>query len=303
MNLQAADLNNNNSKGVSYWSGFLMTIGFALIGFVISGAVLGIFIKGDVNAFKNPANANFIRIAQTLTVIVSMFLPAVFAAMMLNKKPFQLLGFTKNIEGSQVAFTLLIAFTSIIVAGSLGYLTKELPIPAEWKLEFDKLEDSYMEQVGIIMDLKTVGGYLLSLVLIAFLPALCEEVLFRGGLQNFLTKATSKPWLSIIIISILFSLVHFSFYGFIARMFLGIMLGAIFYYTKNIWLSILAHFFNNALAVTVAFVMTQQGKTMKDAMNEDFSGAYFGLLGIPVLILTFIQLKNISKKNLVIDQQ
>jgi len=148
----------------------------------------------------------------------------------------------------------------------------------------------------VMLDAKGIGGYLLSIFVMALLPAMSEEMLFRGGLQNFLTRATKKPWLSIIVVSILFSIVHFSVYGFLVRFFLGIVLGYIFYSTGSIWLSMTAHFFNNALAVSGIFFMTAQGKSMKEAMSKDVSATYWGFLAIPIVIWLFSLLIRATKK-------
>lgn len=272
-----------------------MLIGLALLGLVVSGAI-SVFLltatgKPAIEAINDPENAGMLRLIQAISVLISMFLPAVIVASMLNRKPFQLLGYRKDAELKQVGLVALIVFTSLFIAGSLGYLNKAIPLPDYLKTKFDAAEQSYTDQVEMMMDFKNIGGYIISLLIMAFVPAVCEETLFRGGLQNFLSKAIKSPWISIIIVSILFSIVHFSFYGFLPRMFLGFVLGLIFYYTGNIWLSITAHFFNNALAVTAAYVSIQQGKNIKEAMNEDVSVSYWGFIAIPILVLLLIALK------------
>jgi membrane protease YdiL (CAAX protease family) len=282
-----------------------MLTGIAILGFVVSGFIGAIILlsvsggsfAGIKDALNNPANAGTIRMVQTVSVVISMFLPAWFVANILNRKPFYLLGFRKGIRVKQVGLIILIMIASGLIAVTLGYVTKLIPLPPAWKLSFDRMESSYIEQVGMMVDLKSFRGYIMSILLMAFLPALCEETLFRGGLQNFLTRATKNPWLAIIIVSILFSAIHFSFYGFLVRMFLGIVLGCIFYFTGNIWLSVLLHFLNNAVAVTQAYYLAQQGKDLKDALNNDISPSYWGIVAVPVLVLLFRALKNTSQKN------
>jgi len=295
-------MNNNNSKGVSYTTGFFMLIGFSVLGLVIAG-IIGLIILlvatgqsvTDVEkAMTSPENAGIARATQIISVFISMLLPAWIVASFLNRKPFQLLGFRENTRLKQIGIVIAIAISALFIAGALGYLNKLIPISPEMKFQFEKLETSYARQVESMIDLKSFGGYLISLVMMAFFPALCEEVLFRGGLQNFLARAIGKAWIAIIVVSIIFSLVHFSFYGFLPRMFLGIMLGLIFYYTGNIWLSIIAHFFNNALAVTQMYLLTQQGKNIKDVMNDDMP-FYWGLIALPVFILLFTALKKSSQ--------
>jgi hypothetical protein len=73
-------------------------------------------------------------------------------------------------------------------------------------------------------------------------------------------------------------------------------LGYIFYTTGNLWLSITAHFFNNALAVSAIFFMTSQGKSMKEAMSKDVSATYWGFLALPIIVWLFTALIKNSKK-------
>jgi uncharacterized protein len=294
-NLLLVDTNYNNSKGVSFTAGFFLLIGLALVGLVISSVItigaLSFTGKPVIDAVNDPKNADLLKALQAISVVLSMFLPSLVVASILNRKPFQLLGYQKDTELKQIGLVVLIMFTSLFVAGSFGYLNKAIPLPEYWRAKFNAAEKSYADQVEMMINLKSFGGYVLSLVIMAFLPAVCEETLFRGGLQNFLSRATRSPLLAIIVVSILFSIVHFSFYGFLPRMFLGIVLGLIFYYTGNIWLSITAHFLNNALAVTVAYVIAQQGKTVTEAMKEDVQTYYWGFLAIPILLLLFLALR------------
>jgi membrane protease YdiL (CAAX protease family) len=147
--------------------------------------------------------------------------------------------------------------------------------------------------VEAIIGLNNVGEYIIALIVMAFLPALCEETLFRGGLQNFLTRSTKMPWLSIIIVSILFSLAHFSFYGFLSRLFLGAILGLLYHYSGRIWLNILAHFFNNAFAITALYVYKLQGKSLEEAISEKTS-TFWGILALPIIIILLIAFKKIT---------
>ncbi len=295
--------NYNNSTGVSYISGFFILIGLALLGLVVSSfftlALLS-FTGGNAAAIKeainDPKNADLIRLSQAVSVVVSMVIPALITALMLNHKPVRLLGFKKDVSLTQLGLVITIMFCALFVAGGLAYLNKNLAQAIGWGSWAETLEKTYNEQVVVMMDLKSSSGYLTSILIMAFLPAVAEEMLFRGGLQNFLTRAIRMPWLSILVVSLLFSLVHFSVYGFLVRFFLGIVLGYIFYYTGNLWLSITAHFFNNALAVTTIFLFARQGKSIEEAMSKEVSPSYWGLLALPVVIWLFIALLKNTRK-------
>jgi len=80
-------------------------------------------------------------------------------------------------------------------------------------------------------------------------------------------------------------------FGFFSRLFLGIVLGLIFQYTGRLWLCVLAHFVNNAIAISVVYYMKTQGKPMEVIM-QDNGGSYWGLLTIPVVVILLMRLRN-----------
>lgn len=293
----------NDSKGISYLGGFFMLIAFAVAGLVFSAILrdqiwlqmTGKSLSEMEKGMTDPANSNVIKIIQSIMTVLGFFVPTIVTAFLLSKRPIKLLGFSSDIHVSQIGLVVLLIGASLLAATSLSYLTNYLPLPESWRISFDKWEEAYNRQVSAIISLKTGWDYFIALVVMAFLPALCEETLFRGGLQNFLTRGTNRPWLSIVIVSILFSLVHFSGYGFLSRLFLGVVLGAIFHYSGKLWLSIAAHFINNALAITIFYISTQQGKPLQEAMKQDATN-FWGIVAVPVVVVLFVAFKRASMK-------
>jgi membrane protease YdiL (CAAX protease family) len=291
----------SNSKGISYSAGFFILIGFAITGIIVASVIsipiwtnmTGRSIKEMDTAITDPANSNAVRIIQSITAIIGFLLPAILTAFLLNRKPLKLIGFYGKINWKQVGLVLAIMFVAVIVSGFLSYVNEMIPITESLKLKFEKMEADYNQQVEAIIGLNNAGEYILALIIMAFLPALCEETLFRGGLQNFLTRSTKMPWLSIIIVSILFSLAHFSFYGFLSRFFLGAVLGLLYQYSGKIWLNILAHFFNNAFAITALYIYKLQGKSLEDAINDKAS-TFWGILALPIVIVLLMVFKKIT---------
>ena len=212
----------------------------------------------------NPANGNAIRVVQVLSTFFGFFLPAYLTSALLSRKPFKLMGFKTVFNYKQFFVVLAIMIAAIYLAGALGELNQQIPISKSAAERFKHLEDMYGDQVQAIANIRSFKDYIISMIIIALLPAIFEETFFRGGMQNFLTRSTKMPWLAIVITSVLFSLAHLSYYGFLSRMALGIVLGLIYYYSQSIWLSIVAHFCNNGVAVTFMYVLSKQGKSFKD---------------------------------------
>jgi membrane protease YdiL (CAAX protease family) len=299
----------SHSKGISYTAGFFILIAFAIAGILISDVIsryvwsvmTGLDIAQFTTGMTNPANASAYKVAQVI-IMLGILVPAHIVASMLSREPLKLLGLSERINSKQVGMVVLITGAALLVGGGLSYINHEIPIPANWKAEFDKLEASYKDQAKTILDLKTTGDYIIALIVMGFLPAFCEETLFRGGMQNFLTRGTRIPWLAIIIASLIFSLAHFSFYGFLFRFLLGAVLGLIYHYSGRLWLSILAHFINNALVVTIYFVYTRQGKSIDEVMNQEGS-SYWGLLALPLLILLFVVYRRMNYGSAILSKQ
>lgn len=110
-------------------------------------------------------------------------------------------------------------------------------------------------------------GLLTNIVIIAIVPAIGEELTFRGVLQNILVRHTKNAHIAIIAAAALFSAIHMQFYGFLPRMLLGIIMGYFYYYTKNIWVPILMHFVNNATVTVLEYLHT---KGISDIDPESF---------------------------------
>ena len=92
-----------------------------------------------------------------------------------------------------------------------------------------------------------------NIVVMAIAPAFCEELLFRGVIQNQLEKWFKNAHIAVWVAAIIFSAIHFQFYGFFPRMILGAALGYLLVYGKSLWLPIVAHALNNFMAVVVAW--------------------------------------------------
>ena len=129
----------------------------------------------------------------------------------------------------------------------------------------------------------------INLIVIAALPALGEELFFRGALQALFVRILKNEQLAIWCIAFIFSAIHFQFYGFIPRMLLGVFFGYMLLWSKNIWIPIFAHFVNNATVTILAFYYTRQGKTYAELVTSDSYSfiVYLGSLISGLVIVYF----------------
>lgn len=130
------------------------------------------------------------------------------------------------------------------------WINMQLPLP-DWMLQ---LEDSTEQMIKGLLVMEHPGELLFNLLVIAVLPAIGEELLFRGVVQQQLARWIN-PVLAIWVTAILFSAIHMQFAGFFPRMLLGAVLGYVFYWSRSLWLPIAAHFVTNGMQVIGVYVM------------------------------------------------
>lgn len=295
-------------KQVSYTAGFFMLIAFGVAGLMFSGLLGGLvwnLMTGQPieEMQKNIGNTAYLaefQVFQSLRMFMGMLVPTIVTATFLSHNPGKLVGFKSNIKSWQVFFTIAIILCGLAISSGLGYLSYQLPLGKTVKEFFDQIEGNYAEQAMGLIDLKTVQSLVISIIVMALVPAVCEEAFFRGGLQNFLYRSNKNPWISVVVVSLIFSAIHISGYGFLSRFALGIILGLIYHYSGNIWLSILAHFINNTIAVLMMYGQVQSGKSAVEVMN-DKTGSYWGLLALPVVVLLFVMMNKRARQTELAD--
>ena len=149
-----------------------------------------------------------------------------------------------------------LVFVSMPVTTQLGLWNENMKLgPAFEKIEeiIKSLEETAAAATEKLLNTDTIGGLLVNLIVIALIPAVGEELTFRGVVQQGLTRRMN-PHVAILIASAIFSFIHFQFYGFLPRLFLGMVLGYMFYVSGSLWISMLMHFLNNGFAVVVYYL-------------------------------------------------
>lgn len=291
----------NQKPLINYPSQFALLIGLMGLFMIITALIvpfLGSFLmhippSQVLKKINLPEFTDASRILNTLAAMFSFLLPALVLAKLVSNRPFSQLGFSSSINAKQVFLLVVITFASMVLSGALGELNEIIPIPAKWFAKAKAMEDDYKATMMVMANMKNNVDYILSLLVMAAAPALVEEVLFRGGFQQVLIGWTKNKWAGIILTSVIFSAIHFSYFGFLPRLGLGIVLGLVFFYSKNIWLNILLHFLNNAFVVTQLYAVSRQGKSIQKPMDESMP-LWWGAIALVVLWILFRTFKKES---------
>jgi hypothetical protein len=175
----------------------------------------------------------------------------------------------------------------------LGDITEKIPAPKSMLAWANGLEEQYKKALMAMTQMKSGTDLLFSVMAVAFIPAIVEELYFRASLQKVLMDWSGKPYLSILITAIIFSAFHFSYFGFLSRMSLGIVIGCVYYYTKTIWLPILMHFINNAIGIITLYFVRSDPQKVNTVLEGNLTYYWF-FVAIIVVYFILKKLKNTS---------
>jgi membrane protease YdiL (CAAX protease family) len=200
------------------------------------------------------------------------------------------LGIRQLPDFRSVGMGIALIFSSIPLVLFLYSINKALPIPDYLR----NMEAQATEAIKGLLIMDHPGELMANLVIIALLPAIGEEVVFRGVLQRQVQRVIFPTWLAILIAAAIFSAIHLQFEGFLSRWLLGVLLGWLYWQTGNLWVPAIAHFFNNAIQVLGQYLYKNDISTVDLEKDIDVPW-YFALVSL-VLVLWIIR-NNASTSN------
>lgn len=257
-----------------------------LLLFIVAGAIvftaMGQLIASGIyhadNMYKAESPAGFVRITQTCASIGMFLFPALLFSYCHDRKWFTYSDATRKPHHLLVNAALVLSIVMLPLVAILSQWNEAIQFPegvARWMRQMEDQTDLVMKFLTVDRSSTTL---VLNLFVLALVPAVCEEFMFQGTIQAFLTKWSAKPHLAIWITAVIFSAIHLEFYGFIPRMLLGAYLGYLFYWSGSLWLPILAHFLHNALSLIVDYTFQGRGIDLDNMRFTDIHGA------VPVVI-------------------
>ncbi len=143
-------------------------------------------------------------------------------------------------------------------------------------------EDKAMKTTMALLKMENIGVFMINIGMIAILPAIAEELMFRGGLQRAFGRMFNNPHIAIWFSAFIFSAIHMQFYGFIPRLLLGATFGYLYFWSGSLWYAMFGHFVNNAYAVCAAWYMQKNNIPLSEA-DKTLNIAWYGYIVSAVL--------------------
>lgn len=294
---------------MSHIAQFLMMILLAVGGLILGGLICGIIIvmiygpSGfssmlSMNENMSVSALNSLKIMQMGSSVFGFLIPAIFFSKVLVRQK----SYLKNNWHFPLMLLLLVFFIMLVSSPLMEMLitfNQKMVLPQSLKgLErwMRNMEDTAGKQTEILLQMKSPLTFLVNLLMIAILPAIGEEFIFRGCFQQIFTSWTKSIHWGVWLSAALFSFIHFQFFGFLPRMLLGIFFGYFAAWSGSIWPGVLGHFLNNGTALVVSYLY--QNKLIKVNPDEqqmfDWKSYVFSIL---ITVVLFLAYKKLSEKS------
>lgn len=242
----------------------ISAVAFTLLSTVVVTGLYGIpmyQLENMLQDVKNPLTLQVLKVIQTGSTIGTFIVPAWVLAYLFHGDPKEYLQLRKLAPATSLLWVGLGMLTAVPLINLLGDLNSKMHLPSflapveQWMRDS---EDKAAVLTEAFLDMPDPGALLFNLFMIALLPAIGEEWLFRGVVQRLFSEWSGKKQVGIWAAALLFSAMHLQFYGFVPRLLLGALLGYLLLWSGSIWLPMLAHFLNNAAAVIAAYLYQHQ---------------------------------------------
>ncbi len=260
---------------------------FALGGIALAKVIYGVSIQEVtdlMNIDKQAQNIQVLKFLQIFNTLGIFLIPSFLFMFLFIKNPLQEVGLKKSIDFTNIIGIILLFITLIPLINYMVALNGKLQLPeslTSLEVWMRASEEKAAQLTKIFLKMEGWGDLSFNIFLIAILPAISEELLFRGVVQKVINKNLQNKHIGIWISAILFSAVHMQFFGFLPRMVLGAFFGYLLVWTGSLWAPILAHFLNNGMAVLLYYFLGD--KTMENEVDQ--LGASEGTYSYTILAL------------------
>lgn len=276
-------------------------LAFLLIAMVLAIPLFGISSMMNIPAIGDLSDPESIRLLKYFQVVQSVGLfivPPFVLAWLFHGQIAEYLLLNKKSTSTSIFLVAILVVFSLPLTNFIGEWNTRMEFPeflAGLERWMKNAEKNAAELTEAFLKVKTTGGLLFNLFMIAFLPAIGEELLFRGVIQRIFSNWTRSHHWGIWISAILFSALHVQFYGFVPRMLLGVLFGYLLIWSGSMWLPILAHFFNNGFAVVAMYLI--DNNILNAGVEEIGATSGSQYVAILSLALVFLLMFLIKKEN------
>ena len=243
---------------------WLLLILATLLCFIMGSVLVGIIVGSSPTGVR-------MRLAIIVQDLFVFILPALIVAVMVTRRPADFLRVRKAPRASLIFLTVLTLIAAAPAMNWIIELNKGMHLPESMSAIEELMrsaEESAAAQIELLTNNFSIGGLIVSILIIGVMAGFSEELYFRGTMQRIFASTPMNCHVAIWATAVIFSAMHMQFFGFFPRMLLGAFLGYLTYWSGSLWLAVIAHAVNNSMAVIIMWM----NKTNVSSVNLDEIG-------------------------------
>lgn len=252
----------------------ILSLGIIFVLYQIVGGGITILLFGTKITFQN---VQWVRLATMVGQILLLFVPTLLLARLQTKNIAETFRW-RPARLQEIFLAVLGVFSLQQLLQIYLYFQEKIPVPESIRPFVEELRRIIEETYRVLVTSYSVPEFLFVILVVALVPAFCEELLFRGLVQKNFERGTKAFW-AVVITGVIFGAYHFNPFTFLPLAVLGMYFGFLVYRSNSILVSIAAHFFNNFTSVLAVFL-----KIGDNAFIEGTSSEMNPLILIPSLI-------------------
>lgn len=252
----------------------------------------GIDFQETISGFGKESSSdvrNFMRGALLINHLLSFLVPALLTGyVFFRKKWAKEVGIRDAPPISKLVLGVLLTVMAFPLAQVAFTANRWVVEKISWLQSLVASESASENLMEGLLVMPSPWEMIFSLVVMAVIPAIGEEMVFRGILQKQMQRITANPYTGILVTALIFSLAHFQIQRFFAIFLLGVVLGLVFYWTKNLWVPIAGHFVFNGTQVVAAYFSQEDLDKLNAGEDTQLP---FALIAFSLIAVFFISKK------------
>lgn len=279
----------------------MIVVGGLLVGNFLGLAIAVPLVGGEITTFQgilngtidHPQSHNLLLIIQAIAAFCAFIAAPLIYLRFVEQRSVTSLSPGSPIWLTPALLTILLVIAFMPFNAIFIEWNSHVDLPGvfdKWEQWAQAQESELAELTKRITQFESIPQLLIGLLVIALIPAVGEELVFRGLVQPKLFQLTRNVHVAIWLTGFIFSFIHIQFYGLIPRMLLGVLFGYLYAWSGNLLYPIIGHFTNNGFTL-IMYYFYQRKAVPIDIEDTASVPLTFSIIGLIATTLLLISLK------------
>lgn len=232
--------------------GILLLFGLFLVGLFATSLIAAAYTEASA-----PSRAA-VMATSAIQSVLAFCVPAILAVKLAGFHPGRFLKLDGNLTARAIFGIMALYIVSLPALNWIVDWNAHIRLPesmATLEVTLRSWEETNGKAGELLLSSTSVMGMVMAVLVVGILTGFCEEIFFRGALQRLLGVCGLRPFWAVTLAALVFSILHFQFFGFVPRLLLGALFGFLLFRSQSLWTAVCAHALNNSMVVVSSWLV------------------------------------------------